>query len=352
MMIRHFQRHHRAFSPAYSMPSGPDDRREPKVLVGDPDLFAAMVRRWNPFTQGHVAGVLSLAEEVSDEAAIKLAGEFFSILLPGMRDNSQYLALAIRHNERAKGGGVRTAVHWFVHLSDLWRNRKLNVLWPARDARRLECWQEVVNLREDWVSPKELSRTRTIRIRAWPECAEGAELASQYVRTLGKFPLGEKHCREEVACALMMRGAREIQLDKTPGGRFRARFAAESSVGAPLRFSAVTADEGGLDPLRRSSLRRVLGPTGFARTGQVFSILKTELIRQIEFAERRLQEAHEVCPVKLAATLTAVESCQFAHPQLVEALDETRMGFPTFKLPSFFFPADMTEPVAMEPLFA
>ena len=80
--------------------------------------------------------------------------------------------------------------------------------------------------------------------------------------------------------------------------------------------------------------------------------MKAELIRQVDHAGRRLQVAHEVCPEKLTTTLTAVEHCQFARPQLVETPDETRMGFPSFRLPASFMETDMSVPAVQEPVFA
>lgn len=342
MMLRRFKKHHRAFRVGYvlgrHLAKGKHDPREPKVIGGDPDVFEFMRRRWNRYTQSHYAAVLSLEEELSDAKAAQLAEEFFDVLIPS-RHEGQFLTLAVRHRERARHGRRRTGIHVFVSHLDLWRDRKVDVYWPARDQRRLEAWQEHVNLRDNLASPKEPGRSRSLHVRVWPESPVAEELAGSYGKILGRLPLGAAaEDSEEIACALTLKGALGVRLDRTRAGRLRARFSAQAPDGREVRVSAIAAPEKKEDPLRKSSLRRVLGSHGFERTCGVFATVTGLLEREIAYAAKRIESRHGGCPEKLAETLSRVRGAQFHVPDLPVPVvrDETGMGFLLMLPPEIF----------------
>ncbi len=342
MMTRIFQKHHRAYRLDYllgrHLAKGKPDAREPKVLAGDPDVFETIETRCNRYTQAHFACVLSFEEELSDAKSQALAEEFLDVLLPG-RHGGQFLALVVRHRERARQGRHRTGIHFLVSHQDLWRDRKVDVYWAARDRRRLECWQEHVNLREGSASPKEPSRARSLHVRTWPESPAATEFAEDFGKILSRYPLGAAaEDSEEIACALTLKGALGVRIDRTRAGHFRARFTAQTPDGREVGVSATAAPEKKADPLRKSSLRRVLGVRGFERTNAVFTTVSDLLEREITHAAKRHESRHGACPENLAATLARVREAKIhvpARPMLVVS-DETGMGIPMMMPPEIF----------------
>ena len=351
-MLRRFKKHHRAFRVGYvlgrHLAKGKPDPREPKVIGGDPDVFEVMRRRWNRYTQSHYAAVLSFEEELSDTKAAQLAEEFFDVLLPG-RHEGQFLTLAVRHRERGRQGRRRTGIHVFVFHLDLWRDRKVDVYWSARDQRRLEAWQEHVNLRDNLASPKEPVRSRSLHVRVWPESPDAAELVAGYGKILGRLPFSAAaEDAEEIASALTLKGALGVHLDRTRAGRLRTRFSAQAPDGREVRVSAIAAPEKRDDPLQKSSLRAVLGSRGFERTSGVFTTVTDLLVREIAYAAKRHESRHGASPERLDHTLSRVRGAQFHLPQPSVAVvrDETSMGLQPMLPPEIF-----GTPLRVEPPF-
>lgn len=335
-MIRFFQPHHRAYRLPYAtgeeLPAGTPDAREPCALIGDPAVFSAVERTCNRYTQPHAAGVLSYEEDLPDEKARQLVEEFFDVSLPG-RHVGQFLFCCLRHHEKSRRQKHRTGLHWFALNTDLILNRKLDFCWGPRDGRRLECWHEFVNLREGYASPKDANRSRAIDVRTWPESPASAAVAAQFASRLANLELGGANCREELECALLLCGVKNLVIDHTRTGRLRARFSSDTSAGQQVNIRIIAAPEKRVDPLRRSFLKELLRDTGFSRTPTVFSILREQLVQEIRHAAKRQDSQHSIDADRLRATLQSVENAQLYRPPLPRVRDETGMRFPTFQFP-------------------
>lgn len=354
MMFKIFQQHHRAFAPDYALglqllAEGKWDPREPKVLGdGDPELFMTMASTWNPYTQSHTAGVLSFEEDIPDDDATRLAEEFIDILLPGRPANGQFLTLFGRHHERSRKRRYRTGIHFFVLHTDLWRNRKCDPYWSARDQRRVEAWQEFVNMREGFSSPKDPHRSRALHVRAWPESPDAAELAAHYERLLKRHPF-EPADRDEIACTLALHGASDCAIDRTRAGRLRARFTAPAADGRTVHLSAIASPRKKAEPLHKSALRRFFGAEGFLRTPEVFASLAELVEREITHAAKRQEARHGISQTNLAATLQRVRDARLAIPEFVPVLSVTVRELQVLNPASVFSHPDMsvlTPPVA------
>ncbi len=348
MMNRHFQRHHRAFAPGYALgldlrAKGKPDPREPKVLGnGDPEIFLAMAKKWNRFTQSHLAGVLSFEEEISDATATRLAEEHIDVLLPGRRPGGQFLTLFVRHREKGRKKKHRTGIHYFVLHTDLWRDRKCDAYWPARDQRRMEAWQEFVNLREGYASPKDPHRSRSLQVRAWPESPVAAEMAEHYGHLLRRHAFDPSD-REEIACTLALHGASDCSIDRTRTGRLRARFSAQAEDGRIVNLSAIASPRKKDSPLLKSALRSLIGPAGFRRTPEVFAALGDLLQREISHAAKRMESRHGISPEKLEETLYLVQSARYPIPAPLTVSAETMGGFPGLQPVAVLPPPDLPQ---------
>lgn len=337
MIIRHFMKPtHRARTLPYvlghDLPSGSLDPRTPHVLLGDPLIFAHMAQHWNPYTMSHYSCVLSLSELIDESRARKLSEEFFDILVPGRRPG-QCLTLAVLHRERGRGvAAARTGIHCFVLSSDLLHpSRKLDVYWPARDKRRLETWQELVNLREGFSSAKEPTRKREIRWGVSPKLPEADSILERFQRKLKGLSVAGFEDTEEFASSVALAGGVGVRFDRTPHGRLRARFAVQYGS-VSLRISAV-APVLQRSLLRRSSLKDVTGSAGFERTPQFLNLLRDSLIAEIEFAAHRREPRHGLDRSRLSALRQQVATATLHRSPPALMRDETNFGFPKFAAP-------------------
>lgn len=336
MIIRHFMRHrHRARTLNYvlgrDLLPGTVDPRSPQILLGDPDLFAAMSEKWSPYSMSHYSGVLSLSEMIDRPCAKQLAEEFFDVLLPGRRVG-QCMTLAVLHSERGRNG-PRSGIHVFALASDLLHpHRKLEIYWPARgDKRRLEIWQELVCIREGFSSPKEGSRKREIRWGVSPRVPGADEMLDRFRRKLAGLSAAQYEDTEEFACRVALAGGVGVHFDQTHRGRLRARFSVQHG-GQSLRLSAISHDPRA-SPLRKSALRDSIDAQGYRRSPEFLRTLKDRLIAEIDHAADRREPKHGVNQARLLALRVKVAATRMPSVHIANVRDETDFGFPKFEAP-------------------
>lgn len=334
MIVRHFQRPcHRARRLSYvlgtDLPPGTDDPRKPVVLSGEPELFARLCEKWNVFTLSHYSAVLSLSEFIDQEKARTLAEEFVDVLLPG-RMPGQCLATAVLHRERGRKGTKRTGIHVFILATDLLGQRKLDVYWPARDRRRVETWQEFVNMREGWTSPKERERRREIRLSVSPPLPGSDELLERYTRKLRGLSGGVMEDTEEFASRVALAGAVGVRFDRTHRNRLRARFCVANG-GIDLRVSAI-APEATANSFRNSTLKTLFPDGEYRRTPEHFRALQGLLVREVVFAAATRKAKHQVDQDAVARIVGSIARETLPRTPNLADRDETGMTFPRFSV--------------------
>jgi hypothetical protein len=300
------------------------------VLAGDPELFTHLCEKWNAFALSHYSGVLSLSELIDEEKAQTLAEEFIDVLLPG-RVPGQCLATAVLHRERGRRGTNRTGIHVFILATDLLRQRKLNVYWPARDRRRVEAWQEYVNMREGWSSPKESERRREIRLSVSPPLPGSDELLERYTRKLRGLSRAAMEDTEEFASRVALAGGVGVRFDRTNRNRLRARFAVGGG-GIGMRVSAI-APEATANSFRNSTLKTLFPDGEYRRSPEHFRVLQGLLVREVLFAAATRQAKHQVDQGAVARVVGSITRATLQRTPNLAVRDETGMTFPRFPAP-------------------
>ena len=359
MLVRTFKRHEEAHTVAYAMgwrlKPGTVDYRKPQVLRGDPELFDHFGRTICDYVSPHWAFALCFAEEITPAQAGRIFDRFVDAVLPG-RQLGQFATLAILHSEPGKViGGHRSAIHGFISQVDLFRGRRLQPYWDNRDRRRVELFQELVNLGH-WAdgpfsSAKDQSCARVVTATTKPRTVERVAQAEFFGKLLRRLSDDEKLDPTKVTAVLRAYGAREVAC--APGrGRLSVSFVCEAPDGGDMPVRLVAVPRRGQALLTRSALLPILGEH-FKRSPATYELLRAAFLIELAIAHQELANRHGVTRHGLDRVFDWAHGLEFAvpekHPETAETVTKiVACAEPLFaELPR---PMQPTELLAIQPL--
>lgn len=144
------------------------DPRVPMVLLGDPDEVQALIDSLS-FANNETSVVLTFEKTIARPLALRLIDEYEQVLLPGMVRGRDYKVVWTEHKEYPKDPKTgepdlshppRTGLHGNFANVHLPSGKRLQPYFDPADRRRVENWQEIVNAREGFASPKDPERAR------------------------------------------------------------------------------------------------------------------------------------------------------------------------------------------------
>jgi len=126
-----------------------------RTLKGDPNLTKSIINSIER-KQKVTMGCLSFEEKnISEEKKYQLMEEFEKTLLPNLED--RYNILWIEHTDKG-----RLELNFVIPKTDLLSNKALQPYYYKQDQKRIELFQNVHNLKNDWTSPNDPSKARNI----------------------------------------------------------------------------------------------------------------------------------------------------------------------------------------------
>lgn len=362
MLTRIFKWYHEAYALGYALgwdcPPGTVDPRKPFRIRGDPEVFDHFCRTCCDYSSPHWAFALCFAELITPAQAREIFDGFVAASLPGHREGQFAEPVAVLHCEPGKIiGGHRSAIHGFIGHVDLYRGRRLQPYWSNHDRRRIELYQELVNLGDfaggPFASPKDQSRARVITATTRPRTRARVTMAEFFGHLLSH--LNDDEIVDPATVAARLREANAHDLDITAShGRLTACFRCETTGGGDIPVRLVAAPGRRHSQMRRSSLLPILGPK-FERTPETFELLRAAFLTEIMIAHRDLARRHGVDPRRLDRLVDWVHGLEFAEPQKTRDTAETATRIAA-SLPPQIGPAPsvkpLTELLAIQPLSA
>ena len=133
-----------------------------RTILGDAKMTQKVIdssTSVNPST----AGVLTFEEHITDPEELKRVCQDFerNFLCPGINPD-EYSVVWVEHQEKAKGGGIRTGAHFEMANTHLPTQNRIQPYWHAKDKSRKMAWQALTNEREGYSDPDSLDRKQVL----------------------------------------------------------------------------------------------------------------------------------------------------------------------------------------------
>lgn len=126
-----------------------------RLLQGNEQLTRDIINSLN-FKQKTTVGCLSFEEKnISEDLKYKLMADFENMLLPNMHD--RYNILWVEHIDKG-----RLELNFVIPKIDLESQKSLNPYFHKADLKRVELWQDITNLENNFTNPKDPSKKRTL----------------------------------------------------------------------------------------------------------------------------------------------------------------------------------------------
>ncbi len=144
-----------------------------KVLKGDADLTESLLLS---LTQKHKAcvGCLSFEESNIDESLKHELMESFENALLTQEMQGRYNILWVEHTDKG-----RLELNFVIPKIDLEKQKAFNPYYHKVDLKRIDTWQNVVNLKYTFTNPKDLKKQNTIQHHN-TKTPQGKELLETY----------------------------------------------------------------------------------------------------------------------------------------------------------------------------
>ena len=145
-----------------------NDYRSPFVLAGDPRELKGVLAGID-FANQFTSIALCFDTQIDETQQRCRILEFEENLLPGLRPGVDYARVWIRHNEYQKDlqtrkpildGQYKTSLHMIIANIYLLTGKRLQPYFDPIDRPRVEAWQELTNLENNYTSPKDPERRR------------------------------------------------------------------------------------------------------------------------------------------------------------------------------------------------
>lgn len=144
-----------------------------KVLKGDANLTKSLLLS---LTQKHKAcvGCLSFEESNIDESLKYELMESFENALLTQEMQGRYNILWVEHTDKG-----RLELNFVIPKIELWRQKAFNPYYHKVDLKRIDTWQNVVNLKYTFTNPKDLEKQHNIQHHN-TKTPHGKELLATY----------------------------------------------------------------------------------------------------------------------------------------------------------------------------
>lgn len=128
-----------------------------RVLVGDEQLTRNIINSIS-FKHKVCVGCLSFEEEnINEDLKYKIMSDFEKHLLPSLESN-QYNILWVEHTDKN-----RLELNFVIPKIELSRKIALNPFYHKQDLSRVDTWQNLINLTNNFTNPKDPAKERTLQ---------------------------------------------------------------------------------------------------------------------------------------------------------------------------------------------
>jgi hypothetical protein len=132
------------------------EEKTARVLSGDVQLTRQIINSIDR-KQKVTFGVLSFEEpNISEQKKHELMGEFERTLMPGLEEG-RYNILWVEHTDKG-----RLELNFIIPKTDLETHKALQPYFFKQDQKRIELFQDYVNLRDNYSNPKDPSKARIV----------------------------------------------------------------------------------------------------------------------------------------------------------------------------------------------
>ena len=128
-----------------------------RVLIGDEQLTRNIINSIS-FKHKVCVGCLSFEEEnIDEDLKYKIMGDFEKHLLPSL-ESDQYNILWVEHTDKN-----RLELNFVIPKIELSRKIALNPFYHKQDLSRVDTWQNLTNIKQNFSNPKEPAKQRTLQ---------------------------------------------------------------------------------------------------------------------------------------------------------------------------------------------
>ena len=128
-----------------------------RVLIGDEQLTRNIINSIS-FKHKVCVGCLSFEEQnIDEELKYKIMEDFEKHLLPSL-ESDQYNILWVEHTDKN-----RLELNFVIPKIELSRKIALNPFYHKQDLSRVDTWQNLTNIKQNFSNPKEPAKQRTLQ---------------------------------------------------------------------------------------------------------------------------------------------------------------------------------------------